>query len=179
MFCPKCGEPLASDDEFCSNCGVAVKRAAVGKKRAAPAILGAASSPSPSRRRRTLVWLIPLCLALIAGGVLAYVFFWPRVSPQASLDHQQKAEAIWQQSLNQNSLPKGELLQQSIAELENALQSNPENLTARQQLANSYIRANQWEEAQQAYAEMVRRTPDDPFAQAMLELLSEEEATSP
>jgi len=139
---------LEEEGLFCPNCGYPLKH---GKKLSFK------------------FWLIlPLVLLILLGRILFYLYLFPKVNPQASLEKQNKVENEIKECLSSGKLPQEEQLNSMIQEMEQAVRLNPDNKEAQEDLASLYLWSGELEKAKGELEELLKSDPENAYAQEML-----------
>ena len=82
MFCPNCGKEIPDGSKFCPYCGEKLITESIPEKR------------KPVRKKISLLIFIPIIVLVVALSIFLYLKFFPRVNPEASVEHNNKGMSI-------------------------------------------------------------------------------------
>ncbi len=163
MFCPNCGREIPDGSNFCPYCGAKIitieEQKPLRKKK---------------RKIRLSLILIPIIAIVAVSSLLIYFNFFPRVNPEKSANYENKGLTALSEIVSQNQLFDEKKMQEVQSYFKNSIKSDPNNISARENLVYTYLISDNLTEAQKEVEEILTKNPDDAFALKMKELLSEE-----
>jgi tetratricopeptide (TPR) repeat protein len=175
MFCPNCGRQIPDGSKFCPYCGAKIAYGGTSSKKEVSESEVSSEGGSRNRKRNFLpILLIVFVLVVIVSGIFFYLKFFPKVNQEASIEHNSKGLSILE-SINPTdtqSLTKNIPLAKS--EFEKAVNLNPNNASARKNLAYTYLFNGDLKDATKELYEVLKVNPQDEFAKKMYKLLTEE-----
>ena len=162
MFCPNCGKQIPDGSKFCPYCGEKLTTESIPEKRSAV------------RKKNSLLILIPIIVLVIVLGIFLYLKFFPRVNPEASVEHNNKGIIIADEILKADPESVKKNVPVMVSEFEKAVKLDPNNISARKNLVYAYLFTGNIKDAQSETEELLKIDPQNNFAIKLKELLTEE-----
>ena len=165
MLCPKCGKEIPDKSNFCPYCGASISHYKENKV-----------IEDVSLKKKIPLKLIVLSVIMgtvLLSGVLIYFNFFPRINPEKSSEYESNgikvlSSIIEEGKINQNEISKTNGI------FEKAVKLNPNSISARKNLAYSYLISDKQADAEKQIEEILKIDPENSFALEMKTLLSEE-----
>ena len=163
MFCPNCGKQIPDGSKFCPYCGAKMET-----------VEGIPKKGKPVRKKNSLLILIPIIVLVIVLGIFLYLKFFPRVNPEASVEHNNKGMSIAEEITKEDVESIKKNVPVMVSEFEKAVKLDPNNISARKNLAYAYLFTGDLKGAQSETEELLKIDPQNNFAIKLKELLTEE-----
>jgi tetratricopeptide (TPR) repeat protein len=163
MFCPNCGKEIPDGSKFCPYCGakIGIVEGIPGRGRLV-------------KKKSALLILIPITVLVIVLGVFLYLKFFPRVNPEASAEHENKGITIAESINTEDIASVNSKIPLMISEFQKAVNLDPNNISAKKNLAYAYLFKGNIKDAQKEVDDILKVDPQNEFAIKMNELLTEE-----
>jgi uncharacterized membrane protein YvbJ len=162
MFCPYCGKQIPDGSKFCPYCGAKISAGSIPEKE------------KPVRKKNYLFILIPIIVLIIVVGIFLYLKFFPRVNPEASVEHNNKGMSIAEEITKEDVESIKKNVPVMVSEFEKAVKLDPNNISARKNIVYAYLFTGNIKDAQSETEELLKIDPQNNFAIKLKELLTEE-----